>query len=67
MFWGGYPGETANPFEFNLFVYPDQHSFATPGAFCEADDRYTTLTDEEANLMSVEAVLNGPALNARYR
>jgi hypothetical protein len=47
MFWGGYPGETDNQFEFNLFVYPDQHSFATPGSFCEAGDRYTTPSDEE--------------------
>ena len=67
MFWNDYPGETENQFEFNLFVYPDQHSFATPGSFCEAGDRYTTPTDEEADLMSVEAVLNCPALNVRYR
>ena len=65
MFWGGYPGETANQFEFNLFVYPNQWSFATPNYFCEQGSRYTTPTDEEADLMSVESVLNCPALNAR--
>ena len=67
MFWGDYPGETANQLEFNLSVYPDQDSFTTPGSFCEAGDRYTTPTHEEADLMSVEAILNCPALNARYR
>jgi hypothetical protein len=66
MFWGGYPGETANQFEFNLFVYPDQHSFATPGAFCSAGSRYTTPSDEEADLMSVAQVLAARALNARW-
>jgi hypothetical protein len=63
MFWNNYPGETANQFEFNLFVYPNQWSFATPNYFCEAGDRYTTPTDEEADLMSVESVLSCPALN----
>jgi hypothetical protein len=63
MFWGGYPGETANQFEFNLFVYPNQWSFATPNYFCEAGARYTTPTDEEADLMSVESVLSCPTRN----
>ena len=67
MFWGSYPGGFTNQFDFGLDVYPNQASFATPNSFCEEGDRYTTPTDEEADLMSVEAVLNCPALNARYR
>jgi hypothetical protein len=65
MFWGDYPGGFTNQFDFNVDCYPNQWSFATPNYFCEAGDRYTTPTDEEANLMPVEAVLNGPALNVR--
>lgn len=57
MFWGALPGQCINQFEFNLFCYPNQESFAVPGSFCEEGDRYTTLTDEEADLMSVAAVL----------
>ena len=67
FFWSYLDESSANQFEFNLFVYPNQWSFATPNYFCEAGDRYTTPTDEEADLMSVEAVLSCPALNARYR
>ncbi|MBD1838880.1 hypothetical protein [Coleofasciculus sp. FACHB-501] len=56
MFWADwFPG--GNQFEFNLSVYPNQQSFATPNSFCEEGDRYTTLTDEEAELISVAQVL----------
>ncbi|MBD2743673.1 hypothetical protein [Coleofasciculus sp. FACHB-1120] len=57
MFWGALTGQCINQFEFNLFCYPNQESFAVPKKFCEEGDRYTTLTQEEADLMSVAAVL----------
>jgi hypothetical protein len=66
MFWNSYPGGFTNQFDFNVDCYPNQGSFATPGAFCEAGDRYTTPSDEEADLMSVAQVLACPALNARW-
>ncbi|MBD1942516.1 hypothetical protein H6F50_09130 [Coleofasciculus sp. FACHB-712] len=46
-----------NQFDFCLDCYPNQGNFATPGSFCQQGDRYTTLTDEESDLMSVAAVL----------
>ncbi len=46
-----------NQFDFNLSVYPNQQSFATPSRFCVEGDRYTTPTDKEADLMSVAQVL----------
>ncbi|MEP0755638.1 hypothetical protein NDA03_26000 [Trichocoleus sp. Lan] len=56
MFWADWmPG--GNQFDFCLDCYPNQESFATPNSFCEGGDRYTTLTDEEAGLMSVAQVL----------
>lgn len=58
MFWGNYPGGFTNQFDFNLDCYPNQESFATPGWFCEEGDRYTTPSDEEADLMSVAQVLH---------
>ena len=64
MFWNSYPGGFTNQFDFNVDCYPNQGSFATPGAFCSAGDRYTTPSDEEADLMSVAQVLACPALNA---
>ncbi len=66
MFWGDYPNNTTNQFDFSFSCYPNQQSFATRGSFCEVGDRYTTPTDEEADLMSVEQVLNCPTLNARW-
>jgi hypothetical protein len=66
MFWGNYPDNTTNQFDFTLSVYPHQQSFATPGSFCEKGDRYTTPSDEEADLMSVAQVLACPMLNARW-
>jgi hypothetical protein len=57
MFWGNYPGGFTNQFDFSLECYPNQQSFATPGSFCEEGSRYTTPTDEEADLMSVAQVL----------
>lgn len=56
MFWADWmPG--GNQFDFCLDCYPNQESFATPNSFCEEGDRYTTLTDEEADLMSISEVL----------
>jgi hypothetical protein len=66
MFWGDYPNNTTNSFDFSRFCYPNQQSFATPGSFCEEGDRYTTPSDEEADLMSVAQVLACPMLNARW-
>ncbi len=59
-FWGNYPNNTTNEFDFSLSVYPNQESFATPNSFCEKGDRYTTPSDEEADLMSVAQVLACP-------
>lgn len=56
MFWNDWM-PNGNQFDFNLSVYPNQESFATPNSFCEEGDRYTTLTDEEAELISVAQVL----------
>ncbi|MEW6499425.1 MAG: hypothetical protein AB1589_44195 [Cyanobacteriota bacterium] len=56
VFWADWmPG--GNQFDFCLSCYPNQESFAMPNSFCEEGDRYTTLTDEEADLMSVAQVL----------
>ena len=57
MFWNEYPGGFSNQFDFNLDCYPNQQSFARPGWVCEEGDRYTTPSDEEADLMSVAQVL----------
>ncbi len=54
MFWSECMG---NQFDFCLSCYPNQQSFATPGSFCVEGDRYTTLSDEEKDLMSVAQVL----------
>jgi hypothetical protein len=64
QFWGGYPGGFTNQFDFCLDCYPDQQSFAAPGLFCEQGDRYTRLSDEEADLMSVAQVLEHFAIPA---
>ncbi|MBD1903785.1 hypothetical protein NDI44_27060 [Trichocoleus sp. DQ-A3] len=56
MFWNDWMSG-GNQFEFCLECYPNQESFASPNSFCEQGDRYTTLTDEEADLMSVAQVL----------
>jgi hypothetical protein len=66
MFWGDYPDGFTNQFDFSVDCYPNQQSFATPGSFCEEGDRYTTPSDEEADLMSVAQVLACPMLNARW-
>jgi hypothetical protein len=56
MFWANWM-PNGNQFDFLLSCYPNQQSFATPGSFCIEGDRYTTLTDEEKDLMSVAQVL----------
>jgi hypothetical protein len=57
MFWNEYPGGTTNQFDFNLACYPNQESFTNSRWLCEEGDRYTTPSDEEADLMSVAQVL----------
>jgi hypothetical protein len=57
MFWGDYPGGFTNQFDFCLDCYPNTLSFATPNSLCEEGDRYTTRSDQEADLMSVAQVL----------
>jgi hypothetical protein len=57
MFWGEYPGGSTNQFDFNLAVYPNQESFTNSRWLCAEGDRYTTPSEEEANLMSVAQVL----------
>jgi hypothetical protein len=57
MFWGDYPGGFTNQFDFNLDCYPDQESFTRLGWICSQGSRYTTPSDEEADLMSVAKVL----------
>jgi hypothetical protein len=64
MFWGNLPNGTKNDFEFTLAVYPNQQNFTIPGSICEAGDWYTTLTDEEKDLMSVAQVLQHFAVPA---
>ncbi len=56
MFWNDWM-PNGNQFDFGLSCYPNQQSFATPNSFCVEGSRYTTLTDEEADLMSVAQVL----------
>lgn len=56
MFWNDWM-PNGNQFDFGLSCYPNQESFATPNSFCEEGSRYTTLTEEEADLMSVAQVL----------
>jgi hypothetical protein len=56
MFWNDWM-PNGNQFDFGLSCYPNQQSFATPNSFCVEGDRYTTLTSEEASLMSVAQVL----------
>ncbi|MBD1944858.1 hypothetical protein H6F50_21275 [Coleofasciculus sp. FACHB-712] len=56
MFWQDwFPG--GNQFDFNLNIYPSQESFAVPDSFCEKGDRYTTPTQQEADLMPLAVVL----------
>ena len=55
-FWGSYPDNCTNDFDFTLACYPNQSAFAQPGYLCCSGDRYTTESDEEA-LMSVAEVL----------
>jgi hypothetical protein len=57
MFWTNYEGSPTNQLDFNLYVYPNQQSFTRPGWICSEGDRYTTPSDEEADLMSVAQVL----------
>lgn len=56
-FWGEFPGETTNHFEFNLYCYPDEMGFTRPGWICEEGDWYTMQDEQEASLMSVSEVL----------
>lgn len=56
LFWADWL-TNGNQFDFCLSCYPNQDSFATPNSFCEQNDRYTTLSDEEADLMSISEVL----------
>lgn len=63
MFWNDWM-PSGNQFDFCLSCYPSQQSFATPGSFCAEGDRYTTLSDEEADLMSVAQVLEHFAIPA---
>jgi hypothetical protein len=56
MFWGDWM-PNGNQFDFILNCYPSQESFSSYYARCEKGDRYTTLTPEEASLMSVAQVL----------
>lgn len=56
MFWAEWM-PNGNQFDFGLSCYPNQQSFATPNSFCVEGDRYTTLSDEEKDLMSVAQVL----------
>lgn len=64
MFWGDYPNNTTNDFEFTLSVYPTQASFTDPAWVCEEDDYYTTPSQEEVDLMSVAQVLQHFAVPA---
>jgi hypothetical protein len=57
MFWGNFPNGTTNDFEFTLSVYPNQQSFTQKCWVCEEGDYYTTLSQDEASLMSVAQVL----------
>lgn len=56
MFWNDWM-PNGNQFDFGLSCYPNQQSFATPDSFCVEGSRYTTLSDEEKDLMSVAQVL----------
>jgi hypothetical protein len=64
LFWNDFPGGFTNEFDFTLDCYPDQASFTEPGWVCEEGDRYTTLDERDADLMSVAQVLQHFAVPA---
>jgi hypothetical protein len=57
MFWNDFPNNTTTDFDFTLSCYPNQQSFTDSNWILEEGDWQCIPSDQEADLMSVDQVL----------